>query len=62
MTGRWLVELLTQMETVDAQAGICGVVQPSFLSPAAGRVCVHLSRCNPWKKKHNNKTDLALKL
>lgn len=38
---------LTELETVDAQAGISGVVQPSLLSPAAGRVCVHLPGCHP---------------
>lgn len=35
------------METVDAQTGICGVVYPPLLPPAAGGVCIHLSCCNP---------------
>ena len=38
---------LTELETVDAQAGIRGVVQPSLLSPAAGGVCVHLPGFDP---------------
>lgn len=38
---------LTELESIDAQAGIRGVVQPSLLSPAAGGVCVHLSGCYP---------------
>lgn len=37
---------LTELKAVDAQAWICGVVQPSFLSPAAGGVSVHLPRGN----------------
>lgn len=35
------------MEAIDAQARVCGVVEPSLLSPAAGGVCVHLSCRNP---------------
>lgn len=50
MAGRWFEEKrrqgLTEMESVDAQTWICGVVQPSLLPPAAGRVCVHLPGCN----------------
>lgn len=44
---RMRLQDFTEMEAVDAQAWICGVVQPSFLPPAAGGVCVHLSRCDP---------------
>ncbi len=60
-TGRWFVEKrlrdLTELETVDAQTGICGVVQPSLLSPAASGVCVHLPGCDPCSScKHANKT------
>lgn len=51
MMGRWLVEKglwgLTELETIQAQTGICGVVKPSLLPPAAGWVCVHLPRGNP---------------
>ena len=38
---------LTDLQTVDAQAGVRGVVQPSLLSPATGGVCVHLPGCDP---------------
>lgn len=34
---------LTQVQAVDAQSGVAGVVQPPLLPPAAGRVGVHLS-------------------
>lgn len=48
--GRWFAEKrlqdLTELEAVDSQAGIRGVVQPSLLSPAAGGVCVHLAGCD----------------
>lgn len=41
---RWRQKELTELEAVDAQARICGVVQPPLLSPAAGGVRVHLPR------------------
>lgn len=34
---------LTQVQTVDAQSGVAGVVQPPLLPPAAGGVGVHLA-------------------
>lgn len=37
---------LTELEAVDAQARIRGVVQSSLLSPAAGGVRVHLPGCD----------------
>ncbi|MEQ2159654.1 hypothetical protein GOODEAATRI_025254, partial [Goodea atripinnis] len=40
---------LTELKAVDAQAGICGVVEPSLFSPAACWVCVHLPCCNTCK-------------
>lgn len=56
--GRWHAEKrlqgLTELEAVNAQAGICGVVQPSFLSPAAGGVRVHLSGCNTCRMNAMN--------
>lgn len=37
----------TEMETVDSQARVGGVVQPPLLPPAAGGVGVHLASCDP---------------
>lgn len=39
----------TEVEAVDSQACVCGVVQPSLLPPAAGGVRVHLASCDPCK-------------
>lgn len=51
--GRWLVDKrlrgLTELETIEAQTGICGIVKPSLLPPATGWVCVHLPSGNPCK-------------
>lgn len=41
---------LTQVQAVDAQTWIRGVVQPSLLPPAAGGVRVHLASCNTWTR------------
>lgn len=40
---------LTKLETVDAQAGVGGGVQPPLFSPATGGVCVHLPCCHPCR-------------
>lgn len=37
----------TEMEAVDSQACVRGVVQPPLLPPAAGGVRVHLASCDP---------------
>lgn len=44
----WGQQRLTQVEAVDAQRRICGIVQSSLLSPAASGVCVHLPRRHTW--------------
>lgn len=51
---------LTELKAVDAQTGVCGVVEPPLLPPAAGGVCVHLPCCNTCRVRHTQARQFQL--